>query len=74
MNNRYGKGLILAITTPESIKLAEDKEVYYVQSERNPDKRYRVNFEDGNCECPDFVNRGQTCKHFYKVVMEKAIA
>jgi hypothetical protein len=72
-DSRYGKGLILAITAPHSIKL-QDKEVYYVQSERNPDKRYRVNFEDGTCECPDFVNRGQTCKHFYKVVMERAIA
>jgi hypothetical protein len=72
-NTRYGRGLILAITIPKSNKL-QNKEIYYVQSERNPDRRYRVNFEDGTCECPDFIYRGETCKHFFKVVMEKAIA
>jgi hypothetical protein len=69
-NTRYGRSLILAITTPKSNKL-QNKEIYYVHSERNPDKRYRVNFEDGTCECPDFIQRGETCKHFYKVVMER---
>jgi hypothetical protein len=73
MNNRYGMGLILAITTPRSLKV-KDKEIYYVQSEINPDTRYQVNFEDGTCSCSDFRHRGETCKHFYKVMMEKAIA
>jgi hypothetical protein len=72
-NSRYGRGLILAITTPKSLKVKE-KEIYYVESERNPRIRYRVNFEDGTCTCSDFKNRGETCKHFYKVVMAKAIA
>jgi hypothetical protein len=71
-NNRYGHGLILAITTPKSQKV-KDKEIYYVQSERSQGTTYCVNFEDGTCTCGDFVNRGETCKHFYKVVMEKAI-
>jgi hypothetical protein len=48
MNNRYGRGLILAITTPRSLKV-KDKEIYYVQSERDPGIKYRVNFEDGTC-------------------------
>jgi hypothetical protein len=68
MNNRYGKG-----TTPKSLKV-NDKEIYYVQSESRAQTKYRVNFEDGVCSCADFKNRGETCKHFYKVVMEKAIA
>jgi hypothetical protein len=72
MNNRYGRGLILAITTPKSLKV-KNKEIYYVQSEIRPEKKYRVNFEDGTCSCADFKNRGETCKHFYKIVMEKAI-
>ena len=72
-NSRYGRGLILAITTPKSLKV-KDKEIYYVQSERNPRIRYRVNFEDGACTCGDFKNRGEVCKHFYKIVMERAIA
>jgi hypothetical protein len=71
-NNRYGRGLILAITTPRSLKV-KDKEIYYVQSERNPAVRYRVNFEEGSCSCGDFKHRQETCKHFYKIVMEKAI-
>jgi hypothetical protein len=73
MNNRYGRGLILAITTPRSLKV-KDKEIYYVQSESREGTRYRVNFEDGTCSCADFKKRGETCKHFYKIVMEKAIA
>jgi hypothetical protein len=72
-NNRYGRGLILAITTSKSLKV-KDREIYYVQSERNPRVRYRVNFEDATCTCSDFKHRGETCKHFYKVIMEKAIA
>jgi hypothetical protein len=35
MTNRYGRDLILAITTPKSLKVKE-KEIYYVQSEKNP--------------------------------------
>jgi hypothetical protein len=73
INSRYGRGLILAITTPKSLKV-KDKEIYYVQSERKLGIRYRVNFEDGTCTCSYFKNRGETCKHFYKVVMERAIA
>jgi hypothetical protein len=46
MNNRYGRGLILAITTPKSLKV-QGKEIYYVQSETRQGVKYRVNFEDG---------------------------
>jgi hypothetical protein len=73
MNNRYGRGLILAITTPKSLKV-RDKEIYYVRSETSYGIRYRVNFEDGTCTCADFKNRGETCKHFYKICLEKVIA
>jgi hypothetical protein len=72
-NNRYGRGLILAITTPKSLKANEEKEIYEVISESRGTK-YTVNFDDGTCTCDDFVNRGEVCKHFYKIVMEKAIA
>ena len=72
MNTRYGRGLILAITTPNSPKVNEDKEIYEVVSESRGTK-YIVNFEDGTCTCADFKNRGEICKHFYKIVMERAI-
>jgi hypothetical protein len=65
--------LILAITTPHSFKANEEKEIYEVISESRGTK-YTVNFEDGTCTCADFKNRGEICKHFYKIVVEKAIA
>jgi hypothetical protein len=71
-NSRYGRGLILAITTPKSSLTNEDKEIYEIISESRGTK-YTVNFEDGTCTCADFVNRGEICKHFYKIVMERAI-
>jgi hypothetical protein len=71
-NNRYGRGPILAITTERSIKV-RGKEIYYVFSESNPEVKYRVDFEGGTCTGADFQKRGEVCKHFYKVVMEKAI-
>jgi hypothetical protein len=40
MNNRYGRGLILAITTPKSLRV-KNKEIYYVQSESRPQTKYR---------------------------------
>ena len=65
--------MISAITTPKSLKV-QGKEIYYVQSETRDGVKYRVNFEDGTCSCADFKKRGEVCKHFYKIVMEKAIA
>jgi SWIM zinc finger len=70
-DSRYGKGLILAITTT-SMKV-RGKEIYQVVSEKNPNVKYTVNFEDGTCSCSDFKHRGEVCKHFYKVTLEKAI-
>jgi hypothetical protein len=52
----------------------KDKEIYYIQSELREGVRYRVNFEDGTCTYSEFVHRGGVCKHFYKIVMERAIA
>ena len=68
-NSRYGRGLILAITTPNSLRV-KDKEIYFVHSETRPGIKYQVNFEDGTCTCADFKNRGETCKHFYRMVFE----
>jgi hypothetical protein len=39
-NSRYGRGLILAITTPQSLKV-KDKEIYYVHSESRQGTRYQ---------------------------------
>jgi hypothetical protein len=63
----YGRGLILAITTPNSVKVNGNEEIYEVISETRGTK-YTVNFEDGTCTCADFKNRGETCKHFYRIV------
>lgn len=64
-NTRNGRGLILAITTLNSLKTNEEKEIYEVISETRGTK-YKVNFEDGTCTCADFVRRGETCKHSIK--------
>ena len=72
-NSRYGRGLILAITTPKSLKSNEDKGIYEVISESRGTK-YTVNFDNGTCTCADFQKRGEVCKHFYKIVMEVQFA
>ena len=72
MTNRIESGLILAISTPSSLKL-KDKEIYYVQSEKRIGFTYTVDYEAGICDCPDSKYRGETCKHFYEIVMERAI-
>jgi hypothetical protein len=72
-NNRFGRGLILAVTTPKSLKV-RDRLIYYVQSEKNYNVRYRVDLEGENgpkCECPDFVHRGNICKHIFKIIAEE---
>ena len=71
-NSRYGRGLILAITTPQSLKV-KDREIYYVQSEKRIGFTYTVDYEAGICDCPDSKYREDICKHFNKVVMEKAM-
>lgn len=72
MTNRIESGLILAISTPSSLKL-KDKEIYYVQSEKRIGFTYTVDYEAGKCDCPDSKYREDICKHFNKVVMEKAM-
>lgn len=37
--------------------------VYKVQSFSNKSKVYVVNLNIGTCNCPDFVYRGNSCKH-----------
>jgi hypothetical protein len=58
--NSFSCGLILAISTPHSLKANEEKEIYEVISESRGTK-YTVNFEDGTCTCADFKNRGEVC-------------
>jgi hypothetical protein len=59
--------LILAVTTLNLLKV-KDKEVYYVQSERDPKVKYHANFEDGTCSCSDFKHRGRHASIFTKSV------
>jgi hypothetical protein len=50
------------------------RDMFKMGTESREGIRYRVNFEDGTCSCSDFKHRGETCKHFYKICLERAIA
>jgi hypothetical protein len=49
------------------------EEAFLVESETTYGKYYRVNMEDGKCECAVSHYRGQVCKHAYSILRrEKA--
>jgi hypothetical protein len=70
--SRFGRGVILSVTTPKALKV-KDRLIYYVQSEKNPNKRYRVNMYTGKCECMDSVSRHEVCKHIFKIIAEEVV-
>jgi uncharacterized Zn finger protein len=57
--NSYENGIALAGT--RRIHKVRGKDVWYVQSQVDDKRFYRVSF--GTCECPDFEYRGGPCKH-----------
>ena len=62
--SRYNKGVVIA--TSRKIFKVKGEEAWLVESETTDSKFYKVT-EDGVCECPDFQNRGQICKHMYAI-------
>lgn len=43
------------------------EDAWLVESQTNPGDFYKVK-EDGECECPDYQNRHNVCKHVRGVV------
>ena len=68
--SRYSKGVVIAAS--RRIFKVKGEEAWLVESETIDNKYYKVT-EDGECQCPDFQNRGQICKHMY-AIFRRAIA
>jgi hypothetical protein len=62
MDAREERGLIIAATC----KLNRTGDgTWLVPSQSSTDKRYCVNLQKKTCTCPDHVESGHTCKHYY---------
>jgi hypothetical protein len=70
-NSRYGRGLIMAYTTPKSLKVQGKEGIFYVQSETKTGKWYRVDMYKGECTCMDSLKRHEVCKHIFKIIAEE---
>lgn len=77
--SRYGRGVVLAATA-QIRKVREIQSsiagrlvVWAVASERIQGKYYTVVEKDSGpiCSCPDFTNRGETCKHCWAVILRE---
>lgn len=44
--------------------------VYFVQSQNNPEVKYRICLQFMSCNCPDYITTGRCCKHLYAAQME----
>lgn len=42
-----------------------DENNYWVRSQNDDDKGYRVNYDLQSCECPSYSFAGEACKHWY---------
>jgi len=62
--SRYSKGVVIAAS--RKIFNVKGEEAWLVESETKDNKYYKVT-EDGECQCPDFQNRRQICKHMYAI-------
>ena len=65
MNNREIRGL--AILSKGDTPLMVNEQTYLVPSQ-STDKKYKVQHADlWTCECPDFQNRKEPCKHIHAI-------
>jgi Transposase DDE domain/SWIM zinc finger len=66
MNPREERGLIIAATCRLN-RLPDGTWLVPSQSKKsgNADSMYRVNLEAKSCTCPDHIEGGHTCKHYY---------
>jgi uncharacterized Zn finger protein len=72
--SRYGRGWMLAATAQiRKIPKTTKVQLWKVQSERIRDKYYSVIEKDDGlfCDCPDFEQRGEICKHVYAVILRE---
>lgn len=51
---------------PEDILHFFNNSLYYVISNNTDDKFYSVDIDIYNCNCVDFKNTGNVCKHIFK--------
>lgn len=54
-------------------KLPND-DIYFVESETQKDKGYEVLYTLQACQCKDYVNRAEPCKHIFACTYEKSEA
>lgn len=64
--SRFSKGIVIAAS--RRIIKVRGEEAFLVESETTDGKYYKVNMEDGKCECADSQYRGQVCKHAYAIL------
>lgn len=76
-NTRYGRGVVLA-TTGHIRKVhpsTTSAQLWKVESERLQGTYYSViEKSDGSvtCDCPDYENRQEVCKHIYAVIVSES--
>src|SRR5258708_28823466 len=65
MTPREQRGLVIAATS--MIVKAPRNVGYYVPSQAGSGAKYLVNPKYPCCDCPDFMERGEPCKHVFAV-------
>lgn len=72
MTAREERGLVIAALC----KLKHENGEWVVPSQSGAERMYRVNVGAGTCTCPDFMERGEKCKHQYAVefTMKREVA
>src|SRR5262249_17671750 len=64
MNSREERGLVIAATCRLN-RLSDGTWLVPSQSTKGSNATYRVNLDTKTCTCPDHVEGGFTCKHYY---------
>jgi hypothetical protein len=60
--NRYSKAMVIAVTS----RIIKGDGFWYVESQTTQGKYYKTTL--GSCECSDFINRQETCKHILALI------
>ena len=74
--SRYGRGWVLAATAHiRKLPKTTQAQLWKIESQSVPGKYYNV-IEKSNgditCDCPDYDNRQDTCKHIFAVIIREA--
>lgn len=64
MSTRQERGMVIATTCKIEKKA---RNIYLVPLQSRPGARYYVEPTSPRCDCPDFEERGEPCKHVFAV-------